>query len=75
MPRGVYDRKPKTKTEDIVPDTGPTIDTPPAPVDPDPAPDAAEQPPAEGDLCALCWAAGWPENGDAAECEHGTWQR
>jgi hypothetical protein len=74
MPRGVYDRKPKTKpTEDIVPDTDPTIDTPP-PVDPDPIPDP-DATPVEGDLCALCWPAGWPENGDAAECEHGTWQR
>lgn len=76
MPRGVYDRKPK-KTEDTVPENDdtkqPVGDTQPAP-DADPTPDT-EQPPAEGELCGQCWPAGWPENGDAAECSHGAWQR
>ena len=66
MPRGVYERKPKTKTEDVVteqePDQVDTVDeTQPAQVD--------------GEICGQCWPAGWPEGGDAAACEHGTWTR
>lgn len=75
MPRGVYERKPKTKTEDTV---AVNDDTKTPEVTPDAnqgtAPDA-EQPPAEGEICGQCWPAGWPENGDAASCVHGEWQR
>lgn len=79
MPRGVYERKPKTKTtEDTVAEDQKTNETPDVTpdVDPDVTPGAPDdQRPAEGELCGQCWPAGWPENGDAASCVHGEWQR
>jgi hypothetical protein len=34
---------------------------------------AADPDPEQGDgqICGLCWPAGWPENHDRASCSHG----
>lgn len=63
MPRGVYERKPKTTTEDTVAEDEKTEKT---------APDT-EQGSAAGEICDQCWPGGWPEDTAAATCLHGAW--
>jgi hypothetical protein len=69
MPRGVYERKPKKTDEENTVAENETDETTP---DTEPTPDPELT---EGELCGQCWPAGWPGDGDAAECSHGTWQR
>lgn len=67
MPRGVYERKPRKAKETTVSEpTDPTEPTPPA---------APEPEVNDGDICDACWPDGWPGDGYAAGCEHGTWVR
>lgn len=75
MPRGVYERKSKQKPEEATVDEQPTELTDTEKEADAQAEAARAELTEEGDLCGECWPAGWPENGDAAECVHGTWTR